>query len=375
VISGHGSIDLAVKAVKSGAFDFVEKPLSMDRITTLVRNAIEIEQLRRENATLRSAVPVRHRIVGQSDGIKAVQELIVQSAASDARVLITGENGTGKELVAREIHDRSARSGAPFLAVNCAAIPDTLIESELFGHEKGAFTSANGRRTGKFELAHGGTLFLDEIADMSIGAQAKVLRIIQEMRFERLGGEDSVDIDVRIIAATNKNLEKEIKAGRFREDLFFRLNVIPVHLPPLRERTEDIPLLAGVFFREFGSGRSIGFTPEALEFLETLHWPGNIRELKNLVERVTIMQSSDDVTVEAVQKHLHLRDHHTARTDSFAEYANLSLSEARDKFERTYLTEKLRKNEFNISRTAQELGVYPSNLHARIRKFGIQIER
>lgn len=374
IISGHGSIDLAVKAVKRGAFDFVEKPISMDRITTLVRNAIEVKALRSENADLRSTASVRRRIVGQSKSIKEVQAIIDQSAHTEARVLITGENGTGKEMVAREIHDRSARREGPFVAVNCAAIPDTLIEAELFGHEKGAFTSAQGRRIGKFEQAHRGTLFLDEIADMSAGAQAKVLRVIQEMRLERLGGEESIDIDVRIIAATNKKLEEEIGADRFREDLFFRLNVIPIHLPPLRERVEDIPLLTSVFIGELGGERKIHFTDEAFEIMKEYSWPGNIRELKNLVERVTIMENSELISLDIVQRHLSNREK-SASTGVLSEFSDMSLQEARDSFERAYLEEKLQKNGYNVSRTAKELGIYPSNLHAKIRKFGIEIEK
>jgi two-component system nitrogen regulation response regulator NtrX len=368
IISGHGNIDMAVKAVKRGAYDFLEKPLSFDRIVTLVRNAIELEHLRKENDALRHQVKPAARIVGQSAGIRRIRELIGQTADSDARVLITGENGTGKELVAREIHERSSRRGGPFVAVNCAAIPDTLIESELFGHEKGAFTSAASGRKGKFELAHSGTLFLDEIADMSLSAQAKVLRAIQEMKFERLGSETSLTVDVRVVAATNRNLEEAIADESFREDLFFRLNVVPIHVPALRERSEDIPLLLHAF------DPALRFEDEAVVALQEYPWPGNIRELKNFVERVSIMGDSSVITRNEVDRFIGNRSS-AARRSPLGEYLQLSLAEARDRFERQFLTEKLREHDYNISRTAQDLGVYPSNLHAKIKKFAIEVER
>ncbi|MFO7780510.1 MAG: sigma-54 dependent transcriptional regulator, partial [Spirochaetia bacterium] len=238
IISGHGSIDIAVKAVKLGAFDFLEKPLSLERVTTAVKNAIELEKLRRENRALRSTIERRDELLGESEALQRIRGIIEQAGNTGSRILITGENGTGKELVARAIHRRSDRANYPFVEVNCAAIPDTLIESELFGHEKGAFTHAVSRRRGKFEMADGGTIFLDEVADMSLSAQAKVLRVIQEMRFERVGGEESIEVAVRVIAATNRDIQTEIAAGNFREDLYFRLNVIPIHVPPLRERPE-----------------------------------------------------------------------------------------------------------------------------------------
>ncbi len=251
MISGHANISLAVQATKMGAFDFLEKPLSLDRTMTVVRNALAIETLRRENRTLRDSIFMDDRMVGDSDGMRAVRALIAQAAASESRILILGENGTGKELVAREVHARSARASGPFIEVNCAAIPETLIESELFGHEKGAFTNALQRRRGKVETADHGTLFLDEIADMSLNTQAKVLRVLQEMRFERVGGEESISVDVRVIAATNKDIRAEIGKGRFREDLFFRINVVPIHVPPLRERLEDMPSLVAYFMEKF----------------------------------------------------------------------------------------------------------------------------
>ena len=368
MISGHGTIDVAVKAVKHGAFDFLEKPLSLDRVTTVVRNALELEALRRENASLRGQVPAQQRLVGQSAPIARIREIVAQTADSDARVLITGENGTGKELVAREIHERSGRRDGPFVAVNCAAIPETLIESELFGHEKGAFTGAAGGRKGKFELAHGGTLFLDEVADMSLGAQAKVLRAIQEMRFERVGSEAPISVDVRVIAATNRDLDRAIAAGEFREDLFFRLNVVPIHMPPLRDRVEDVPLLLRAL------AETVTFGDDAVEALQEYDWPGNVRELKNFVERVSIMSDSAAISRDEVRRFLGTRSA-AATSSPLGDYLSLGLSDARDRFERQFLEAKLREYGFNISRTARDLGIYPSNLHAKIRKFGIEVER
>ncbi len=377
IITGHATIDLAVKAVKRGAFDFLEKPLSMDRVTTIVRNADRLEQLRRENQSLKASLHPYDAIIGSSGPMRTVLELVEQSAGSDARILITGDNGTGKELIAREIHFRSRRRDRPFVAVNCAAIPDTLLESELFGHEKGAFTGASHARRGKFEMAHTGTIFLDEIADMSIAAQAKVLRVIQELRFERVGSEDSLHVDVRIIAATNKDLSEEVAARRFREDLFFRLNVIPVQMPALRERLEDIPELAKYFLERFAETRGAAdrrFTDEAIAALQAHPWPGNIRELKNLVERVTIM--CDDVEISGdVVRSLLGEPVGAAGFAEFADYEGLTLNEAKDEFERRLIHRKLSEHDYNITRTAEHLGLYPSNLHGKIRKLGIQVDR
>jgi two-component system nitrogen regulation response regulator NtrX len=354
--------------VKHGAFDFLEKPLSLDRVTAVVRNAINLEVMRRESDGAPVAAPPEEQLIGSTPVIRRIKEMIEQTADTDARVLITGENGTGKELVAREVHRRSSRRGGPFVAVNCAAIPDTLIESELFGHEKGAFTGAEGGRKGKFELAHGGTLFLDEIADMSLSAQAKVLRVIQEMRFERLGSEETISVDVRVVAATNRVIQEAIAEGTFREDLFFRLNVVPISIPPLRERTDDIPLLIESF------SESIQLTDEAIAALKEYQWPGNVRELKNFVERVNIMCDSDVIERDEVARYLGHQGAGT-KTSHLGEYLNLGLSDARDRFEREFLLQKLREHEFNISRTAQELGIYPSNLHAKIKKFRIEVDR
>ena len=377
VISGHANIDLAVKAVKLGAYDFLEKPLGIDRVTTVAKNALAFETLKRENRLLKNRLVHQDQIVGESRAFSDVIALIDQSARTDSRVLIVGENGTGKELVAREIHRRSDRSTGPFVEVNCAAIPDTLLESELFGHEKGAFTSAVNQRRGKFEAADGGTIFLDEIGDMSLSAQAKVLRVIQEMRFERVGGDSPIEVDVRVIAATNRDLRALVDRGGFREDLFFRLNVIPVEVPPLRDRTDDIPLLAEHFLNEFRRGDQPvrTMTPDAVDLLREYHWPGNVRELKNLFERISIMSDEELLTREAVQTFLGEREEEE-RADPLVEaFDGMGLTEARDSFEKRYLEQKLRENGFNVSRTATELGIYPSNLHAKIRKYGIQVER
>jgi two-component system, NtrC family, nitrogen regulation response regulator NtrX len=370
MISGHGTIDLAVKAVKLGAFDFLQKPLSIERVVTVVRNALEIRRLRTENLILKSRRQTEDPLVGSSKAMQKIRELIGQSAAGDSRVLITGENGTGKELVAREIHAKSSRSTRPFVEVNCAAIPDNLIESELFGHERGAFTGAVAGRRGKFELADGGTLFLDEIADMSAGAQAKVLRAVQEMRFERVGGEASISVDVRIIAATNWDVSEAISQGQFREDLFFRLNVIPVFVPPLRERREDIPELVEYFLQKFSRPPGAPpkqVSPEGMAVLKAYDWPGNIRELKNFVERVTIL--SDAAVLGASLVESFLGDLPIPGHADFAEYRGLGLNEARELFERRFIEESLSEHNNDIRRAAEALGVHPNSLHGRLRKY------
>jgi len=378
VISGHANIDLAVKAVKMGAFDFLEKPLSLERTSTVVRNALALEVLRKENRNLKSTLFIEDQMIGQSQAMQKIRNLIDQSAQSDARVLILGENGTGKELVARAIHVKSKRAGKPFIEVNCAAIPDTLIESELFGHEKGAFTSALSQRKGKFELADGGTLFLDEVGDLSLSAQAKVLRVIQELAFERVGGEDRIQVDVRIIAATNKDLEKEIKNGNFREDLYFRLNVIPIYVPPLRERREDLPLLIDYFLKKFQLPQAQSLkrlSSEALAKLLQYSWPGNIRELKNLIERLCVISDEEVITEQMVQQHLGNLSPASLEDLWLKEYANMDLAQARNEFEKKLITLKLKENGFNITKTAQLLGLYPSNLHNKIKKYGINLEK
>jgi len=375
VISGHANIDMAVKAVKHGAFDFLEKPLSLDKVITLVQNAVKMRSLKKENQKLRTSLFLEDEMIGTSSKMKAIWERIGQSAGSDAKVLITGENGTGKELVAREIHRQSSRSAAPFVEVNCAAIPDTLLESELFGHEKGAFTSAISRRKGKFEMAHGGTLFLDEIADMSLSAQAKVLRAIQEQQFERVGGEASIKVDIRLIAATNKNIQEEIASSRFREDLYFRLNVVPIHVPALRERWEDLPDLLEYFMKKYNpipDQPPRSFTEEGLRVLKNYYWPGNIRELKNFVERINIMTDEQKIPADIVNHFLGEKKINRIPSD-LNKYSNMKLNEARADFEKRLITQRLEESDYNISQTAQALGVYPSNLHGKIKKYGIEI--
>ena len=380
VVSGHGTIDMAVRALKLGAFDFIEKPLSMDRLLTAARNALEIGTLRRENRDLKRAAfssIESEPLVGSSAALAEVRGLIEQAAPSDARILITGENGTGKELVARAIHAKSRRAERPFVEVNCAAIPDTLLESELFGHEKGAFTDAVSRRAGRFEAADGGTLFLDEVADLSLPAQAKVLRVLQEMRFERLGGEKTISVEVRVIAATNKDIRAEIAAGRFREDLYFRLAVVPIHISPLRERREDVADLCRHFLAKAASAgapeREI--SSEGLELLSARNWPGNVRELANFIERLAVM--SDERLVSAATVSRVLSEGARGKPEPLVarRYGSLALAEARELFERDYLVQKLRECEYNVAKAADASGIHPSGLHAKIKKFGIEKER
>jgi len=375
VVSGHGSIDMAVQAVRLGAFDFIEKPLSIDRLLTAVRNGLSVASLKAENRRLRIEVLGEDDMVGESPAMKDVRALADQAARSEARVLITGENGTGKELIARRIHRGSDRAQGPFVAVNCAAIPDTLLESELFGHEKGAFTDAVSRRVGKFEAADGGTLFLDEIADMSLSAQSKVLRAIQDMRFERVGGEESLSSDIRIMAATNKDLQKEIEAGRFREDLYFRLAVVLVRLPPLRERKEDIPALCRCFLTPKSGTKDLArvISPEGLQILAEHEWPGNIRELKNLMERVSVLSDETEISANTVQRLLGREGRDSLQEALIPEeYRTLKLLEAKERFERNYLVQKLRESGYTITKAAQAAGMYPSALHAKIKKYGIE---
>ena len=376
VISGHGNINLAVQAVKLGAFDFLEKPLSLEKTITVVQNALRLEQLKREKRTLKAGLAEEDRMTGSSPGIQRVRELIEQSAASDARILILGENGTGKELVAKEIHRLSSRASGPFVEVNCASIPETLIESELFGHEKGSFTGAVNRRKGKFELAHRGTIFLDEIADMSLATQAKVLRVIQELSFERVGGELPVHVDVRLVAATNKNIQEETRLGRFREDLYFRINVVPITVPALRERLEDLDALLAYFlerFRRAGENTPRRLSPEAREALAAYSWPGNIRELKNFVERVTIMAEGELITADTVRRYLTMHEER-APDEAYRGFEAMKLAEARDEFEREFLLRKLEELGGNISRASEALGITPSNLHNKIKKYGINVK-
>jgi two-component system nitrogen regulation response regulator NtrX len=372
VISGHGNIESAVRAIKMGAFDFVEKPLSLDKTVLVVRNALRQRQLEAENRALRAHVDRRLVMVGESSAIRALREQIAMAAPTNGRVLIYGENGTGKELVARSVHGLSRRRTGPFIEVNCAAIPEELIESELFGHVKGAFTGAVSDRRGRFEAADGGTIFLDEIADMSLKTQAKVLRVLQEQVVDPVGGTQSVRVDVRVLAATNKDLPTEIRAGRFREDLYFRLNVIPIFVPPLREREEDIPLLADHFMAELS--REYGRRPKTMEAaaiatLRRYAWPGNVRELRNVIERLMIMVSGDVIAAQ------HVPFLETPREEAADEFAAdgqvLSLHDARERFERDYILRTLAAQQGNMSRTADVLGVERSNLYRKMRAFGL----
>jgi two-component system, NtrC family, nitrogen regulation response regulator NtrX len=391
MMSGHGNIETAVRATKLGAFDFIEKPLSLERLLVLLQNVSNVQDLARENHALRKQVAKnRTQLVGQSPSMRQIQEVIKRVAPTTGSVLITGENGTGKELVANSLHGLSPRFNKPFVEVNCAAIPEELIESELFGHEKGSFTGATQLRRGKFDLAHGGTLFLDEIADMSLKTQAKILRILQEQKFERVGGSQTIQVDVRVVAATNKDLKSEIQKGSFREDLFYRLNVVPITLPALRDRKEDIPVLAGHFLKEFCSahGRKMrDLSPEALAVLTTYSWPGNVRELRNLVERVVILtsESEEGRFVTAATLLAHLKDEELtgalARAGVDAQGVGAesqngarNLRDARQEFEKDFILRTLKENDWNVSRTAQILGIERSHLHRKIKSFGIEAE-
>jgi two-component system nitrogen regulation response regulator NtrX len=369
MISGHGNIESAVRAIKLGAFDFIEKPLSLDKTVVVVGNAVRQRRLEAENRALRAHVDKRLTMVGDSYVMAQLREQIAMAAPTNGRVLIFGENGTGKELVARGIHANSRRRTGPFIEVNCAAIPEELIESELFGHVRGAFTGAVLDRRGKFELADSGTLFLDEIGDMSLKTQAKVLRALQEQVVEPVGGTSSVKVDVRVLAATNKDLPTEIRAGRFREDLYFRLNVIPIFVPPLRERDSDIPLLADHFMaelaREYGR-RPKRLDPGAATGLRSYRWPGNVRELRNVIERLMIMVPGDTIEyadLAFLAGGLPAPEHEGE--------APLALHDARDQFERDYILRALAAQQGNISRTAEVLGVERSNLYRKMRAFGI----
>lgn len=374
MISGHGSIDLAVRATKLGAYDFVEKPLSLEKVLLTVRNGLRFLVLEEENRRLRQQIGAREQITGTSPAIQRLKEQIRIIAPTSSFVLIHGENGTGKEVVARAIYRQSKRAHGPFVEVNCAAIPEELIESELFGHEKGAFTGATQMRRGKFDLAHQGTLFLDEIGDMSLATQAKILRVLQEQRFQRVGGSRFIQVDVRVIAATNKDLEEEIKAGRFREDLYHRLNVIPIEVPPLRERLEDVPLLVEEFVEEFSRTRGYPkriFSQEVLAAFQEYTWPGNVRELKNVVERLLILARGDTVSLDDLRPPLWGG---TQRRGGQEALLPKTLKEAKEAFEKAFIEEKLREFGGNISRTAEAIGLERSHLHRKIKELGIRIK-
>jgi two-component system nitrogen regulation response regulator NtrX len=373
MISGHGSIDIAVRSTKMGAFDFLEKPPSMERIITSVNNALEQIRLRRENVKLLTDSMLEDEMIGTSPGITEVKSIIDTAAATNARVLITGDNGTGKELVARAIFRKSSRSDKPFVKVNCAAIPEELIESELFGHEKGSFTGALGRRIGRFELANRGTIFLDEVCDMSAGAQAKVLRVLQEQQFERVGGNETITVDVRVISATNIDMKSAIEEGRFREDLYYRLNVIPIHVPSLTERREDIPLLAVYFLEKFAKEHGLGVKEidrAALAYLTDYSWPGNVREIKNIMERLTIMVPKDVIERDDIRKHLESSDY-----DDLVVRETSSFKKAKEQFEKEFIIRALKNSDRNISLTAKQLGIERTNLHRKIKQYNINVDR
>ncbi len=371
IMTGHGTIETAVKATRLGAVDFVEKPLDLNKIIITVNNTLHIRDLEEENALLKHKIEKDDEIIGNSAAILRLKEQIERVAPTDAWVLILGENGTGKELVARRIHKNSRRSAYPFIEVNCAAIPQELIESELFGHEKGSFTGATERKRGKFDLANNGTLFLDEIADMSLPTQAKILRILQEQRFERVGGAQTIQVDVRVLTATNKNLEQEIADGRFRQDLYYRLNVIPLYVPRLVERREDIPLLVDHFLRTFSpaKGRTKTITEGAIKKLMQHDWPGNVRELKNIIERLVIMTPSDTITADDIPS---LGTMPAGDLDRLLDMQELK--DARSEFEKIFIERKLAQCGNNISRTADLIGVERSNLHRKIKSLGIHVE-
>ncbi len=371
MISGHGSIEQAVKATQRGAEDFLEKPLSYDRVVLSVRRVLERERLRKENIALRSSFASEVELVGESPGIEMVRHQVASASASNSRVLVLGESGAGKELIARALHLGSPRSERAFVEVNCAAIPQELIESELMGHEKGAFTGATERKRGKFELADGGTLFLDEVADMSLPTQAKVLRVLETQEFQRVGGTKTLKVDVRVIAATNKNLAQEINEGNFREDLYYRLNVIPIEIPPLRERKEDIPVLAAYFLERAAAeyGRPAKrLSPAAIETLKAYSWPGNVRELRNVMERLEVMTREAVVEPSAIPPLRPL----TQNSDQAFNFPG-NLREARAAFEKEFITRRLREFSWNISRTADELGIERSNLHRKIKALNIKV--
>jgi two-component system nitrogen regulation response regulator NtrX len=372
MISGHGSIDTAVDATRRGAYDFLEKPLDTDRILLLLRNALQQRGLLEENARLRGEVQSRFEIVGRSFAIRQVLERVERVAPTDARVLVTGENGTGKELIARAVHRLSHRADETFVEVNCAAIPTELIESELFGHVKGSFTGAHEDRAGKFEMADGGTLFLDEVGDMSLAAQAKVLRALQEGVITRVGSSRPIQVDVRVLAATNKELAEEIRAGRFREDLFHRLNVIPLHVPPLRERRDDIPLLVSHFAdASLRDGALVPkrFTTEAVERLQRMDWSGNVRELRNSVERLLILSPGATVTERDVE--LYVSGQPASAGLSGDMLSCRTFAEFKDAAERAFILQKLRENDWNVSETARIVDMPRSNLYKKIEKYDL----
>jgi len=382
IISGHGTVSTAVEATKLGAFDFIEKPLASERVLVTIRNALDQTRLVDENRSLKRAVEARHQMVGESVSLRQIWDAIKRAAPTNATVLLLGESGSGKELVARAIHRNSLRSRDRFIQVNCAAIPEELIESELFGHEKGSFTGATEKQIGKFEQADRGTIFLDEVGDMSAKTQAKVLRVLQEGEVERLGSARTIKVDVRVIAATNKDLEAEIEKGNFREDLYFRLSVIPIRVPPLRDRREDIPALVRHFvdmFSRESNRRPMRFTPAALEFMQKARWKGNVRELRNTVERLLIMTPGDAIDVDDLRDVVRPDTRPAAAPQAGPEPAGNhvapgTLREFKESAERKFLVEKLRENAWNISKTAEVIGTPRSNLYKKLEQYAITQE-
>jgi len=372
MISGHGTIETAVRATKLGAYDFVEKPLSLEKVLLSINNALNYNRLEAELDLFRERERQKYQISGHSESIAELKEQIKTVAPADAWVLIVGENGTGKELVAHTIHRLSKRRDKSLIEVNCAAIPEDLIESELFGHEKGAFTGATTMKRGKFDQAHDGTIFLDEIGDMSLKAQSKVLRILQEQRFERVGGNRTIRVDVRVIAATNKNLEEEIEKGAFRDDLYFRLNVVPIKVPPLRDRVDDIPELVNEFLDEFSldtKKEHKSLSPGALGLLEKYGWPGNVRELKNLTERMAIMCPDKVISEEDIPFPYNTSRNEDSKLESYFSFD--TLKEAREIFEKSFIAGRLKEFGGNISKTAEAIGMERSNLHKKIKAYGL----
>ncbi|MBA5868717.1 MAG: response regulator [Nitrospira sp. CR2.1] len=384
MMSGHGSIETAVKAIKLGAYDYIEKPLSLENVTLRVKHALDQHRLEQENRTLRTKVERKFELIGHSPAMQQLKQIIETAGPTNSRVLIGGENGTGKELVARAIHQHSGRATRPFVAVNCAAIPETLIESELFGHERGAFSGATTMKRGQFEQADGGTLFLDEIADMSVSTQAKVLRALQEQQFTRVGGTKLIKVDVRVLAASNKDLLQEIEKGTFREDLFYRLNVVPIVVPTLRDRREDIPLLVKHFLRVHAEEQGLKLkqvAPEAMDVFMHYEWPGNIRELRNLIERLMIMVPGPVIEASHASVALQVRPQlSAAQSAGGAQPANTlltrhydSLRDARNAFEKEFIARKLREHHWNISRTAEDLKIERSHLHRKIKLLDVEM--
>lgn len=375
MISGHGTIEIAVEATKMGAYDFLEKPPDLNRLLISVRNALSQQDLQREYKQIKKKLPKIQEIIGESKPIKKIKSLIEKVAPTQSRVLITGENGTGKELVAKWIHEKSPRSSGPFVEVNCAAIPSDLLESELFGHEKGAFTGASEQRIGKFEQADGGTLFLDEIGDMSLEAQAKVLRALQENKINRVGGNESISVDVRILSATNKDLEQEIKDGNFREDLFHRISVIPIKVPPLRERKEDIVEIAKACLNNLQekdiSFSSVSFSEDGLKALQQKEWTGNVRELQNAVERLGILAPNDVINKEIVEEVLRSRELKADDLGKLADQTN-DFQDFKESAERLFLMQQLEKNDWNISQTAETIGIQRSHMYNKMKKYNIE---